>query len=291
MPASHVVLLVGVDEASAVEVEADPALEVERSPDLGAALVRLATGGVDAVLLAIPEDGLVAYRAVADIAPGVPVVVLHEPDREAEAAGCVAAGAEDQVQRGAPSGILPRALRYAIAQALMRRELRALETTDPLTGLPSLRGFLPVAEHHLRIADRSRRPVILLFVQLDDLDELVAELGRAEADELVSDAAAVIMEGVRDADFPARVADDTFAVLLTGEAGGAEALVLSRLVEAIATRNARSDRFRPLSLSIGSALYDPEHPASVEQIIEAARARMAEQRRAAGARADRSEAT
>jgi GGDEF domain-containing protein len=76
---------------------------------------------------------------------------------------------------------------------------------------------------------------------------------------------------------PARISADTFCVLLTGEAHGAEALVLSRLVEAIALDDARSDRSRHLSLSVGSALYDPDRPITLEQIFSNADRRLAEQ--------------
>jgi GGDEF domain-containing protein len=64
---------------------------------------------------------------------------------------------------------------------------------------------------------------------------------------------------------------------LTGDARGAEALVLSRLVEAIAVHDARLDQPRSLSLSVGSALYDPDHPSSLEQILSTADRRLAAQ--------------
>ncbi|MBI3647219.1 MAG: diguanylate cyclase [Actinobacteria bacterium] len=240
---------------------------------------------VDVILLELPGPRpLETYAVARSAAPDVPIVVLTQPDRDSDGQAAVRAGAEDHVSAAdlAP-GIVPRILRYAVAQHRMRRELRELEITDGLTGLPNLRGFLPVAEHHFRIADRDRQPVVLVFVQLDDLSEMREELGPIETDAVVSDAAQVIMDGVRDADYPARVADDTFCILLSGEAAGAEATVLSRLVESIAVRNARSDRLRMLSLSIGSAEYDPDRPVALGDMIETARTRMTDQRRSRGA--------
>jgi GGDEF domain-containing protein len=181
----------------------------------------------------------------------------------------------------------------------MRNDLRELEITDELTGLPNLRGFVPVAEHRFRIADRDRVPVVLLFVRLDDLGDLSTEEGAIEGDQVAIEgdqvaiegdqvaiegdqvaieAANVILDGVREADYPSRISSDTFCVLLTGRADGTEAIVLSRLVEALAVRNAQGDRARRLSLSIGSAVYDPDHPASILDIIETARRRMSEHR-------------
>jgi GGDEF domain-containing protein len=76
-----------------------------------------------------------------------------------------------------------------------------------------------------------------------------------------------VLEAVRSSDVPARVADDTFCVLLTGDAEGAEGLVLSRLVEAIARRAGEGS---PLALSVGSALYEPGSGTTLQVILEAA---------------------
>ena len=103
--------------------------------------------------------------------------------------------------------------------------------------------------------------MVFLFVRLEGLrGSRRGERGATKAAALARDAAALVLEAVRDADVPARISADTFCVLLTGEARGAEALVLSRLVEAIAVNDARLDQPRQLSLSVGSALYDPDQP-------------------------------
>ena len=52
------------------------------------------------------------------------------------------------------------------------------------------------------------------------------------------EAAEVLLSAIRDSDLPARIADDTFCVLLSGDAKGSEVAVLSRLVEAIAVHDA-----------------------------------------------------
>ena len=70
------------------------------------------------------------------------------------------------------------------------------------------------------------------------------------------------------------MAADTFCVLLTGDAAGAETIVLSRLVEAVALHDARRDRPREMSISVGTALYDPAAPTTLEQILENAERRL-----------------
>jgi GGDEF domain-containing protein len=111
--------------------------------------------------------------------------------------------------------------------------------------------------------------VIFVFVRFDDAD--IAP----DADELAVDAAQVVLEAVRASDVPARISPDTFCVLLAGASGGGENIVLSRLVEAIAEHDARRDRPRALSLSVGTARYEPGSGTPLSHIVEAAERVMA----------------
>jgi diguanylate cyclase (GGDEF)-like protein len=268
------VLLVGLDSATFEELEEEEGFSVETADELEEGLARVLVP--DAVVIAL--DGLGPIETVGRIhahAPDAAVVVVTDPTNEADGSVARHAGAEDHLVRGAmPRGLLPRAVRYATERRRLQREL---STTDRVTGIPNIRGFGAIAEHHLRMADRAMLPVVFLFVRLDGFTETMAGEGTSGADEAARDAAEVLMQAVRDSDVPARIAPDTFCVLLTGDAKGAETLVLSRLVEAIAVHNTRSARQRPLSLSVGSSLYDPEHPATLEQILESAGRHLAEQ--------------
>jgi diguanylate cyclase (GGDEF)-like protein len=152
----------------------------------------------------------------------------------------------------------------------MRRVRQELATKDDVTELPNLRGFAAIAEHHVRMADRLNEPVVFVFVRLEDHDRILREEGPDAADVLARDASAVILEAVRDSDLPARIAPDTICVLLTGAADGAEGLVLSRLVEAIATHDARSDEPRALSLGVGTARYEPGSGTTLADILSGA---------------------
>ena len=257
------VMLVGLDPAMGDELADDERFVVGSAEGIGQIDDE---EHVDAVVVAMDDQGpLELLGAVHAKAPDAAVVVVTEAGHEADGAVAMHAGAEDHLVMGSiPHGLLPRSVRYAVAIRRLRRELAA---TDEMTGLPNLRGFVPIAEHHLRMADRSKAPVVFLFVRLE---------GETPADQ-VRRAAEVLLEAVRDADLPARITDDTFTVLLTGEAAGAETLVLSRLVEAIAVHNAKQDPPQPLSLSVGSALYEPEHPSTLSQILETAGRRLHDQ--------------
>ena len=138
-------------------------------------------------------------------------MVVTEPGPGGRRRGRLRAGAEDRLTRGElPDSMVPRVLRYAVERHRLRRELRReLATTDDVTGLPNLRGFAPIAEHHLRMADRTGEPVVFLFVRL------------AATRPDVADAAEVLRRG-RPRRRRSRRAWPTTrsAVLLTGKAPG-----------------------------------------------------------------------
>jgi diguanylate cyclase (GGDEF)-like protein len=228
-------------------------VEVERAEDLGAALDRLAQGGIDVILAPLgPEaDPIAALRRQA---PDVPLVAVVDEDRGLAA---LEAGAHDFVAPDADPATLRRAIRYATALHRLQGEVHRRQITDELTGLYNARGFEQIATHHLRLADRTLEPVVLVFVRLDDLPDVSQTFGAGEGPRLLAETADVLRRAVRDSDVPARVGADAFAVLLTGKALGAESLVLSRIVEAVAERNARSGRPVPLDLSVGTAHYEP----------------------------------
>ena len=271
------VLLVGLEGPMGDELAGEEGFQVERADALGEF-----PAGVDAVVIALdatPPLELLGRLRVA--APDAAVLVVTDADHAAEGSIALHAGADDHLVVGSiPDGLLPRAVRYAVASRRMHRELA---TTDPVTGLLNLRGFVPIAEHHMKMADRATSPVVFLFVRLEGVVAALTSGGLDEAEEMARDAAEVLLEAVRDSDVPARIAADTFCVLLTGDAAGAETLVLSRLVEAIAVHDAQRETPRQLSLAVGSALYDPEHPDTLESILQTAGRRLTADPESSGA--------
>ncbi len=271
------VLLVGEAAELASQLANEDGLTVSVATDLASGLA--SASEADAVVVGLGQIGpLEALEALRLHAPDAAVLVFTPPGREGEGTVALHAGAEDHLAADdLPGGLLPRAIRYAVSNRRLRREF---STKDEETGLLNLRGFAPIAEHHLRMAKRTATPVVFVFLRLEHVD-------RPEAGDRtrVSEAAGVVLEAIREADVPARIGAETFCVLLTGDARGAENLVLSRLVEAIAVHDARSETPGGLSVSVGTALYDPEQGGTLGSILEAA-GRGLDSRHAAGAPAD-----
>lgn len=266
-PDGAVVLGVGLED------DALTAIVDETSDDLIGAVARVADGGVDVVVLSLDlPEGLEALRTLRERAPDVPVIAVGGDDAAERA---IEAGASDVLPADAQPALLERAIMYASRVRRIEAELHRRQVVDDLTGLYNARGFEQLASHHLALADRTKRPVILVFVGLDALEETDDP---AERERLVAETAEVLREAVRASDVIARVGAGSFCVLLTGDATGAESLVLSRLVEAVAASNARSGRAAQLSLSVGSASYDPERPVPLAELIAEADRKMRSER-------------
>ncbi len=110
------------------ETLSETALEIERAERLSTALERLATGGLDAVLLdlSLPDaHGLDTIDRVLSQASGVPIVVLTGLNDEMAAVKAVERGAQDYLIKGQVNGhLLARSLRYAIQRHKAEESLK-----------------------------------------------------------------------------------------------------------------------------------------------------------------------
>lgn len=259
------VLAVGVDPGDL------PGCRVEVAEDLLGALATVADGEVDAALVSLElPEGVEAVRALRERAPAVPVLALVADDEEG--ARAVAAGARDALPPEAGPDLLRRAIGYATELARLEAELERARILDERTGLPNARGLEHLAEHHLRLADRTRTPVHLVLIRLDPPGDGAPD--PAERETFVAETAEALRGVVRGSDVLARIGETAFCVLLAGGASSSEPLVLSRLVEAVAASNARRGRTEELWLSVGAATYDPARPVGIPQLMKEADRRM-----------------
>jgi diguanylate cyclase (GGDEF)-like protein len=159
-------------------------------------------------------------------------------------------------------------------------KLQQLATTDPLTGLMNRRGWLPVAEHELKVARREERPLALAFVDVDGLKAVNDEYGHNVGDLLIKEVAALLRDTVRASDLVARVGGDEFCVLMTSESALDPDAVVGRLEHSIDWANTLPGRSYPISVSIGAAARDALHNEPIDDLMRRADAVMYECKRA-----------
>jgi len=158
-------------------------------------------------------------------------------------------------------------------------ELRAMAIIDQLTGLHNRRGFRTLAAQQLKLSDRTKKGVILLFADLDGLKRINDTLGHEAGDRALLEVAAALRESFRSSDVIARMGGDEFAVLAIDTTEDYVDLPLTRLQDGIRARNTRPHPEFELSLSVGCSFYDPKNPCSIDDLLARADQRMYEQKR------------
>ena len=147
--------------------------------------------------------------------------------------------------------------------------LREQAFNDSLTGLANRALFRDRLDHAVEVHRADRRPLGLIFCDLDDFKLVNDGMGHAAGDELLRAVARRLRDCVHRSDTVARLGGDEFAVLLEG-GGEAPELIGDRILAALAQpfvlRDVAGSAHRDgtsvrVGASIGVAVMDPLEPA------------------------------
>jgi diguanylate cyclase (GGDEF)-like protein/PAS domain S-box-containing protein len=161
----------------------------------------------------------------------------------------------------------------------LEESLKTAATTDELTGLLNRRGFYTIADQHCKIAARNKLHMALIYADLDNMKKINDTLGHIQGDEALLETANMLKNTFRQSDIVARIGGDEFAVLLVGSSEPiVDSIVITHIQDNLRIFNDQSDRSYELSLSMGVALYDPEHPLTINELLNQADKLMYEQK-------------
>jgi diguanylate cyclase (GGDEF)-like protein/putative nucleotidyltransferase with HDIG domain len=161
----------------------------------------------------------------------------------------------------------------------MVQELRNQALVDELTGLYNRRGFMFLAQQQLKLANRNKTGMLLLFADFNNLKWINDTLGHHKGDMALIETANILKETFREPDIIARIGGDEFGVLAIGSRRDSAEMLISRLQENLDSCNAKGKRRYKLSLSMGIARFDPECPCSIDELLDRADTLMYEQKR------------
>jgi diguanylate cyclase (GGDEF)-like protein len=259
-------------------------LDLEYAVRLSDGLIRLASPGIDAVLLdlSLPDSqGLDTFIHLRSQVLETPVVLLTGLPDEELAIHAVREGAQDYLVKGQIDGhLLVRAVKYAIERQRLigqldkaRAEAQRLTLIDDLTGLYNRRGFFTLSEQQWKLADRKKQKLVLIYCDLDNLKAINDLQGHRMGDEALITVAKLLKSTFRESDIIARMAGDEFAVLaIEAETNGDR--MIQRLTDGLSALSASQEFHKPLSISSGYALYDPDNPKSIDEVLAEADTKM-----------------
>jgi diguanylate cyclase (GGDEF)-like protein len=174
--------------------------------------------------------------------------------------------------------LLMRAMRCAAKQYMLQAELGNLALTDELTGLYNRRGFMALGERQLKLASRSGRGLLVIFVDVDGLKRINDSLGHHEGDRVLKRTAEALENTFRNSDVIARMGGDEFAVLAIEASKQSESTIKTRLDECLKSMAASESRYT-LSLSLGISRFDSSKRCSMVDLMAQADRAMYEQKR------------
>jgi diguanylate cyclase (GGDEF)-like protein len=244
------------------------------------ALDKIMEAKYDALItdIVMPEmDGIALTKELSKHYQNLPVMVMtgHTEDYSAETA--IASGAREFISK--PFSITEFILRFNKMMHDHKEEeaLLVLSLTDELTGLYNRRRFFVLTEQCLKVAVRTRKKPLLLFIDMDDLKWINDHYGHNEGDQALIVLANILKKTFRESDIIARIGGDEFVVLLESTDENSETL-LTRLHENVKDYNTKRSQ-HILSISLGTAQFDPEYPISIDQLLSKADVSMYAQKR------------
>ncbi len=163
------------------------------------------------------------------------------------------------------------------------RELSYMARHDPLTGVFNRHALAEILENEISRARRYEHPIGILMIDVNRFKEVNDNYGHGTGDKVLCRVAEALRGSVRDSDVVVRYGGDEFLVLLV-ETDGETDIVKARIQKEMSHRGQMSflSEF-PVTLSIGTAHWDPGTEESIERVLNRAdRAMYEEKRRATG---------
>ncbi len=150
--------------------------------------------------------------------------------------------------------------------AIQNTQLYEMAALDPLTGVYARRFLERWMVREIRAAFRSRQPLSMLILDLDDLKGINDSAGHLAGDQALMAMGKVLRQTTRDTDVVARYGGDEFVVLLPQTAAEDAEVVGQRILEVLGDRTVASPR-EGLSLrsSAGVSVL-PAHTFSPEDL-------------------------
>jgi diguanylate cyclase (GGDEF)-like protein len=167
-----------------------------------------------------------------------------------------------------PAVVAPVVVGLLISQRKqIENELRTLSLTDELTGLNNRRGFFILAEQELRLSNRTKKGIFILYADIDNFKLINDTFGHVEGDKVLIEIANLIKKNYRDSDIIGRMGGDEFVAIPVATSTDKIDIITARFNKILETYNKTTKRNYTVSISTGLAFYNPESPCLLDELL------------------------
>jgi len=211
-------------------------------------------------------QGAETFRRAQAAAPQVPVILLTCAEDAEVAARLVRDGAQDfLIKKQIDCAPLAHAIRNAIERHRLLSATRASSMIDSMTGLPNRGGFLTFADRDRKLAERLGRRLMVLVAEPKNLSEITAAYGEQRRDLTLIEAADHLRALLGPSDLVARITETHFGLTIFDTDAEPVEAAWARFHSTAAAHR----------IGIGAAIFDADHPATLEVLIDQAESDLA----------------
>ena len=155
-----------------------------------------------------------------------------------------------------------------IEQFAHHEHVLKISRTDALTGLLNRGAFMDALRRSLSRLQRDRGTAALMYIDLDHFKDVNDTRGHQAGDDVLMEIREILVQQTRPTDLVSRLGGDEFAVWLTGADLTIAKTRASQFLERIAAlAQLSANAERPLGMSIGIAVWEPDSNETLDALL------------------------
>jgi diguanylate cyclase (GGDEF)-like protein len=156
-----------------------------------------------------------------------------------------------------------------IKNLVLFNRVKSMAIRDALTGLYNYGYFREALYHEVKKSHRYKTPLTLLFLDIDDFKLINDTLGHLQGDEVLRHVAAILTEGIRQADLTCRYGGDEFVMLLS-QTPPEQAVALAERLRRLIAESTMNPAVPDLKVTVSIGVAGLQPGMSMEDLLKAA---------------------